>query len=193
MQIRIPKIKLSSKLLGVTIIALAMVSVFGLSTSVPASAAEPIPVGCPGSKTLASTPAQLKKCDKIPAGCPGSTKTGKKRSGTKCPYSAKARASAPKQGGTTGGDPAASADCTKSACDLIGKYVNPAINLFSVAFSLIAVISIILGSIQYATSEGDPQKASKAKKRIFDTILAVVAYLFLYSFLQFLIPGGLFR
>ncbi len=83
--------------------------------------------------------------------------------------------------------------CVKKDCDLIGKYLNPVINLLSVSFGLIAVISLILGSINYTTSEGDPQKSSKAKQRIFNTILAVVAYLFLYSFLQFLVPGGLFN
>lgn len=97
----------------------------------------------------------------------------------------------PTGAGTSGVDPAI--ECKDKNCDLIGKYVNPAINLFSVAFGLIAIISIILGSINYAMSEGDPQKASKAKKRIVDTVFAVVAYIFLFSFLQFLIPGGAFR
>ena len=57
-------------------------------------------------------------------------------------------------------------------------------------FGLIAVISIILGGIQYSASEGDPQKASKAKNRIVNTIFAIFAYALLYGFLQFLVPGG---
>lgn len=83
-------------------------------------------------------------------------------------------------------------DCNEKKCDLIDRYINPAINLLSVSFGLIATISLILGGINYATSEGDPTKASKAKHRIANTIFAVVAYLFLYSFLQFLVPGGFF-
>jgi hypothetical protein len=83
--------------------------------------------------------------------------------------------------------------CNASGCDLIGKYVNPLINVLSVIFGLIAVISIILGGIQYSTSEGDPQKASQAKNRIAGTIMAIFAYALLYGFLQFLIPGGLFH
>lgn len=92
-------------------------------------------------------------------------------------------------------DPAANPDtnCTKGSCDLIQKYVNPFINLLSISFGLLAVISLILGGIQYSTSEGDPQKVSKAKSRIINTIVAIVAYFFLYAFLQFLIPGGLFN
>jgi hypothetical protein len=80
-----------------------------------------------------------------------------------------------------------------SGCDLIETYVNPFINLLSIAFGLIAVISIILGGIQYSASQGDPQKASQAKSRISNTMIAIFAYLFLYAFLQFLIPGGLFH
>lgn len=83
--------------------------------------------------------------------------------------------------------------CDRHNCDFIGKYVNPAIDLFSLSFGLIAVISLIFGAIQFSASEGDPQKASAAKNRIFNTIIAIFAYFFLFAFLQFLIPGGTFR
>lgn len=78
-------------------------------------------------------------------------------------------------------------------CDLIQKYVNPLINLFSMVFGLIAVISIIIGGIQYASSTGDPQKVSAAKQRIVNTMIAIFAYFILYGFLQFLVPGGIFN
>lgn len=83
--------------------------------------------------------------------------------------------------------------CTSGNCDIVGKYVNPAINVLALIFGSIAVISLILGGIQYSSSGGDPQKVSAAKKRVFNTIVAVVAFLFLYSFLQFLVPGGIFN
>lgn len=92
-------------------------------------------------------------------------------------------------------DPAAdpTVKCDSDSCDFIKKYVNPAIKLFSILFGLIAVISLILGGINYSTSEGDPQKVSRAKNRILNTIIAVIAYMFMYAFLQFLIPGGAFK
>lgn len=92
-------------------------------------------------------------------------------------------------------DPAAdpNAKCDNDDCDFIKKFVNPAINTLSACFGVIAIISIILGGINYATSEGDPQKTSRAKNRIFNTIIAVIAYIFLYAFLQFLVPGGAFK
>lgn len=83
--------------------------------------------------------------------------------------------------------------CGANNCDFVAKYVNPAINLFSLSFGLIAVISILLGGIQYSASQGDPQKAAAAKSRISNTLIAIFAYLFFYVFLQFLVPGGVFH
>jgi len=92
-------------------------------------------------------------------------------------------------------DPAANpqANCGVNACDLVQKYVNPTINLLSVLVGLLAIASIIIGGIQYTMSEGDPQKAGRAKNRITSTIVALVIYFFLYAGLQFVVPGGVFR
>jgi hypothetical protein len=92
-------------------------------------------------------------------------------------------------------DPAAdpNADCSKDRCDLIKKWVNPVINLLSLSFGVIAAASLIAGGVQYSTSMGDAQKVTNAKKRILNTLVAVVAYIFMYSFLQFLVPGGVFN
>jgi hypothetical protein len=90
-------------------------------------------------------------------------------------------------------DPAISCNSNSSHCNLIQEYVVPTINLLSVAFGLIAVISLLLGAINYITSEGDPQKVSRAKVRIRNTVFSIVAFMFLYAFLNFLIPGGIFK
>lgn len=95
----------------------------------------------------------------------------------------------------SGSDVAANpnSNCSSSGCDLIQKYVNPIINLLSIIFGLIAVASLITGGIQYSASSGDPQRVTLAKRRITMTIVSVFAYLFMYAFLQFIIPGGLFN
>jgi hypothetical protein len=85
------------------------------------------------------------------------------------------------------------ADCSNDRCDLIKKYVNPSINLLSLCFGVIAAASLIAGGIQYSTSAGDSEKVTRAKKRIFNTLVAVFAYIFMWSFLQFLVPGGVFN
>ncbi len=107
-----------------------------------------------------------------------------------CPYCAKNN---PNVTGCINPQSDSAVTCISSKCDLVKKYVNPFIGLFSVIFGLLAAASLILGGINFTTSEGDPQKAAKAKQRIFNTVFAVVAYIFLYAFLQFLVPGGLFN
>jgi len=76
-------------------------------------------------------------------------------------------------------------------CDLFKKYLNPTINLLSALVGLVVVGSVIIGAIQYSASEGDPQKAAKAKSRIMNSVIALVAFIFLFAFLQWLIPGGI--
>jgi hypothetical protein len=86
----------------------------------------------------------------------------------------------------------ARAVCNTTNCDLVKKYVNPAIQMLTIAFGLIAVISLVMGGIQYSASGGDPQKVTEAKKRISMTLMAVAAYAFAFAFIQFLVPGGVF-
>jgi hypothetical protein len=83
-------------------------------------------------------------------------------------------------------------NCDDTDCDLIGLYVNPAIDILSIIVGLVVTASLIAGGVQYITSSGDSQKTSAAKTRITNTLLAFLAYLFMYAFLNFLIPGGLF-
>lgn len=83
-------------------------------------------------------------------------------------------------------------NCSDTHCDLVGLYVNPFINLLSVVVGLVVTGSLIMGGIQYAASSGDPQKTGAAKTRIQNTLVAFLFYAFMYAFLNFLIPGGLF-
>lgn len=85
----------------------------------------------------------------------------------------------------------AASSCANGDCDIIKNYVNPAIVLVSGIVGLVVAASIIYGSILYVSSSGDPQKVAKAKGHIIKTVVALVAYIFLYSFLQFILPGGI--
>lgn len=67
------------------------------------------------------------------------------------------------------------------------------IRFLSIGIGIIVTISIILAGIQYATSEGNPETTQKAKLRIQNALIGLLIYIFAFSLLQFLIPGGLFR
>lgn len=77
-------------------------------------------------------------------------------------------------------------------CDLVALYVNPFIRLLTIVVGLAVAASLIMGGIQYIASSGDPQKVGAAKTRITNTLMAFFAYAFMYAFLNFLVPGGLF-
>lgn len=107
----------------------------------------------------------------------------------------------PKAGGgpAAGGDPSSGPtptgqgkNCDNNSCDLISLYINPAISILSVIIGLVCAGSLVMAGIQYTSASGDPQKIGAAKTRITNTLLAFLTYLFLYAFMNFLIPGGLF-
>lgn len=78
---------------------------------------------------------------------------------------------------------------TQESCNPIRKYVNPFIKVLSGLAGLAIVVGLIWGGIQYSMSEGDPSKVSTAKRHIRNSVLALVAFLFLYAFIRFLAPG----
>lgn len=75
---------------------------------------------------------------------------------------------------------------------IIENWINPLIKFFSAAVGIAAAAMIIYSGIQYAVSDGDPKKTSDAKAHIINTMIGLVAYLFLLGFLQFIVPGGVF-
>ena len=89
-------------------------------------------------------------------------------------------------------DPALAAvsKCNANSCDFISKYINPTINMLSVLVGVAVVIGIIWGAIEVSMSAGDPQKSASGKNHIRNAIIALVAYILLFAFLQWVVPGG---
>jgi hypothetical protein len=85
--------------------------------------------------------------------------------------------------------------CPKNATDrtscLVLKYVDPAVKLLAALAGIAVVAGIMIAGMQYASSQGDPQKTAAAKGRITKSLTALFVFFFLYSMLQFLSPGGL--
>ncbi len=74
----------------------------------------------------------------------------------------------------------------------IVKDLNTVVNFLSGLVGVVVVGVIILGGIQYATAGDKADAVSAAKKRIVNGLIALVAFLFIFAFLQWLIPGGIF-
>lgn len=69
--------------------------------------------------------------------------------------------------------------------------INTVINVLSAGVGIIVIITIITAGIQYITAGGDPQKISQAKNRIRNALFALLAFAFLFAFLQWIVPGGI--
>ena len=67
-----------------------------------------------------------------------------------------------------------------------------AINILGALVGVVVLAVIVFAGIEYSSSGGDPNRTASAKSRIVNAIIALVAYMFLYIILQWLIPGGLF-
>jgi hypothetical protein len=87
------------------------------------------------------------------------------------------------------------ADCVsnnldESNCGIV-KWINILINALTAVFGIIAIIMIAVGGVQYSFARDNPQQTAAAKERIRNVIIAIVAYVFLYGFMQYIIPGGI--
>lgn len=67
------------------------------------------------------------------------------------------------------------------------------INILAVGVGIAAVGGVVYAAILYTTAEDKAAQVTKAKMIIFNVVLGVVAYFLMFSFLQFLIPGGVFN
>lgn len=72
------------------------------------------------------------------------------------------------------------------------EYLAIFINVLSGLVGVAVIGSIIVAGIQYSASAGDAQAVAAAKKRISNALLALLVFALTYSFLQWLVPGGVF-
>lgn len=78
------------------------------------------------------------------------------------------------------------------AANPIITMINNAINFLAIGVGVVVIIMVIVGGIQYASSGGNPNTVMEAKKKFANAALALLAFVFLYAFLQWLVPGGMF-
>ena len=71
--------------------------------------------------------------------------------------------------------------------------LNIVVNVLSGLVGVVVVGSIILGGVQFIAAGDKADAVAGAKKRIINGFTALGAFLFIYTFLQWLIPGGVFK
>jgi hypothetical protein len=80
-----------------------------------------------------------------------------------------------------------------------GTSLNPILDIafalfrfFSAGVGLVVIGSIIVAGIQYTSSRGDPQATGAAIKRISNSLIALLIYIFMFAIANFIVPGGMF-
>ena len=63
------------------------------------------------------------------------------------------------------------------------------INMIIFAVGLVAVVMVILGGVQYSTSQGDPGKVKKAKDTIMYGIIGMVVAILAFAIVNFVLAG----
>jgi hypothetical protein len=71
------------------------------------------------------------------------------------------------------------------------KRINQLINFLSAGVGIVIVGSLIYGGIQYSWAGDNSSAVSAAKDRIRNALIALIAFFFIFAFLQWLVPGGL--
>lgn len=76
-------------------------------------------------------------------------------------------------------------------CRIVG-HIRTFTRGLSALVGVVIVIMIAYGGIRYSSSRGNPQETATAVKHITNAIMALVIYLFMFAFLQWVIPGGIY-
>ena len=72
------------------------------------------------------------------------------------------------------------------------QWIEFFVNVLSVTILAGGSVMIAWAGIQYMSSRDNAQAVQDAKNKIWNVVYGLLAYFFLYAFIQWLIPGGVF-
>lgn len=67
--------------------------------------------------------------------------------------------------------------------------LNLVVDILSIGVGILGVLGITIVGIQYLTAGGDEGKTRKAKQRMFEIVIGLVAYVVLFAILKWILPG----
>lgn len=80
-------------------------------------------------------------------------------------------------------------DCSKAE-DGVVCILNLVVDIMSIGIGVLGVIGITVVGIQYLTAGGNEEKTRKAKQRMFEIVVGLVAYVLIYAVMKWLMPGS---
>jgi hypothetical protein len=75
----------------------------------------------------------------------------------------------------------------------ITRDINLIVNALAGLVGVVCVAMIVLGGIRYSLARNNPQDISAARSHIINAVFALISFMLIWSLLQYLIPGGVFK
>ncbi len=73
--------------------------------------------------------------------------------------------------------------------DSITNILKLVVRIMTVGVGILAAIGITIVGIQYLTAGGNEEQTRKAKRRLFEIVIGLVAYVLIYAILEWLLPS----
>ncbi|MBR2994681.1 hypothetical protein IKF32_02075 [Candidatus Saccharibacteria bacterium] len=73
--------------------------------------------------------------------------------------------------------------------DSIFRILNYIVDIMTIGIGILGIIGITIVGIQYLTAGGSEEKTRKAKRRMFEIIIGLIAYVVIYALLKWLMPS----
>ena len=73
--------------------------------------------------------------------------------------------------------------------DGVGCILRLVVDIMSIGIGVLGVLGIVVVGLQYLTAGGNEEKTRKAKQRMFEIIIGLVAYVAIYAILRWLLPS----
>ena len=80
-------------------------------------------------------------------------------------------------------------DCDEGRGGSVIEILSLVIDIMTVGIGVLGVIGITITGVQYLTAGGSEEKTRKAKRRMFEIVIGLVAYVLIYALLKWLLPG----
>ena len=72
----------------------------------------------------------------------------------------------------------------------ISDLLNIVLVILTTGVGIAATVSFVVAGVLYMSAAGSAEQVKKAKNMIFNTVIGLLAYLLMWAFLSWLIPGG---
>lgn len=72
----------------------------------------------------------------------------------------------------------------------ISGLLNIVLVILTTGVGIAATVAFVVAGVLYMSAAGSAEQVKKAKNMIFNTVIGLLAYLLMWAFLSWLIPGG---